>query len=95
MRLIPFSICLFVFSLVINFGFGQATNEQYYNLQVESKHVTEYATLFPMVNLDVFEHTDGLPQGTIKTVFQSADGYLWISVLNYGLLRYDGYCTQC
>ena len=92
MRLISFLIILSIFCLSTNFGLGQ-NSKQHESSIVKRKYIGEYTTLFPVINLDMFEHTEGLPrtQGKIKTMLQSTDGFLWISVINYGLFRYDGY----
>ena len=90
MRLISLLTILFIFCLSTNFGLSQNIKQNNSSI-IKRKYIGEYTTLFPAVNLDMIEHTEGLPAGKIKTVFQSEDGYLWISVLNHGLVRYDGY----
>lgn len=43
-------------------------------------------TLFKRIGVD-----DGLPNATIYGVAQDAEGFIWLSSTNSGLLRYDGY----
>src|SRR5579864_6480205 len=38
----------------------------------------------------VWTQEDGLPQDTIRTIVQTADGYLWLGT-DEGLARFDGY----
>jgi len=38
---------------------------------------------------DVWETADGLPQGTVTSLAQTRDGYLWLGTPN-GLVRFDG-----
>ena len=33
---------------------------------------------------------DGMPLGTIGTILQTSDGYLWVIAADHGLLRFDG-----
>ena len=39
--------------------------------------------------IDVWQADDGLPQGTVNSVVQTPDGYLWLGTQN-GLVRFDG-----
>ncbi|MBL9166292.1 MAG: hypothetical protein JNN07_00975 [Verrucomicrobiales bacterium] len=39
--------------------------------------------------VDVWQTDQGLPQGTVNSLVQTADGYLWIGTYN-GLARFDG-----
>ncbi|MCC5944978.1 MAG: SpoIIE family protein phosphatase [Bernardetiaceae bacterium] len=39
--------------------------------------------------IDTWGKQDGLPSNTLSSIFQSSDGYLWISSYN-GLIRFDG-----
>jgi ligand-binding sensor domain-containing protein/signal transduction histidine kinase len=39
--------------------------------------------------VDVWQADDGLPQGTVTSITQTADGYLWLGTQN-GLVRFDG-----
>ncbi len=48
--------------------------------------VSSADTLFKRIGVD-----DGLPNATIYGVAQDAEGFIWLSSTNSGLLRYDGY----
>ncbi len=39
--------------------------------------------------IDVWQADDGLPQGTVTSVAQTPDGYLWFGT-QHGLVRFDG-----
>ena len=39
--------------------------------------------------IDVWQADDGLPQGTVTSIAQTPDGYLWLGTQN-GLVRFDG-----
>ncbi|MGA2247942.1 MAG: two-component regulator propeller domain-containing protein [Verrucomicrobiota bacterium] len=39
--------------------------------------------------VDVWQADDGLPQGTVTSIAQTEDGYLWLGTQN-GLVRFDG-----
>src|ERR1700758_4421480 len=53
--------------------------------------------LDPGLDVSQYAHTawkirEGFAQGTIKTITQTADGYLWFGT-EYGLYRFDGVRT--
>ena len=43
----------------------------------------------PYYHFDTWQTDDGLPQGTVTSVVQTPDGYLWLGTQN-GLVRFDG-----
>jgi ligand-binding sensor domain-containing protein/signal transduction histidine kinase len=43
----------------------------------------------PRYQIDVWQADDGLPQGTVNSIVQTHDGYLWLGTQN-GLVRFDG-----
>ena len=43
----------------------------------------------PAYQIDVWQSDDGLPQGTVNSIVQTPDGYLWLGTQN-GLVRFDG-----
>ena len=47
------------------------------------------ATAAPAYQIDVWRADDGLPQSTVTSIAQTADGYLWLGTQN-GLVRFDG-----
>ena len=47
------------------------------------------ATAAPAYQVDVWRADDGLPQSTVTSIAQTADGYLWLGTQN-GLVRFDG-----
>ena len=51
-------------------------------------------SLDPSLDINQYAHTgwkvrEGLTKGTIKTIAQTPDGYLWLGT-EFGLLRFDG-----
>ncbi|MEI2727200.1 MAG: two-component regulator propeller domain-containing protein [Verrucomicrobiota bacterium] len=43
----------------------------------------------PSYQIDVWRADEGLPQGTVTSIAQTPDGYLWLGTQN-GLVRFDG-----
>jgi ligand-binding sensor domain-containing protein/signal transduction histidine kinase len=48
-----------------------------------------YATASTNYQIDVWQTDEGLPQGTVTSIIQAQDGYLWLGTQN-GLVRFDG-----
>lgn len=70
--------------LIILFLFSAVINAQYI--------ISDYIDLDNPVNSYTYEHwtTDnGLPQNSINSIMQTADGYIWLATFN-GLVRFDG-----
>ena len=51
--------------------------------------VAEVAQAKTNYQVDVWQADDGLPQGTVMSIAQTPDGYLWLGTQN-GLVRFDG-----
>ena len=47
-----------------------------------TKAITQYA-------MDIWQASEGLPQGSVLAIVQTRDGYLWLGTLE-GLVRFDG-----
>src|ERR1041385_6042843 len=47
------------------------------------------STAITQYHQDVWSEGDGLPQGSVQTVIQTRDGYLWVGTRD-GLARFDG-----
>lgn len=50
---------------------------------------TQMAQALGLYQVDVWQADNGLPQGTVTSIVQSPDGYLWLGTQN-GLVRFDG-----
>jgi len=58
-------------------------------LMVAGVLVAEVAQAKTNYQVDVWQADDGLPQGTVTSIAQTPDGYLWLGTQN-GLVRFDG-----
>jgi ligand-binding sensor domain-containing protein/signal transduction histidine kinase len=47
------------------------------------------SSVFAAYQVDVWQTDEGLPQGTVTSIAQTGDGYLWLGTQN-GLVRFDG-----
>src|SRR5262245_16910295 len=47
------------------------------------------AILCTNYQVDIWQREDGLPQNSVTTIKQTADGYLWLGTQD-GLVRFDG-----
>ncbi|MDA1274914.1 MAG: histidine kinase [Verrucomicrobia bacterium] len=72
-----------VFSLkAMFFGAGAILFAAHSQALDPSKQITQYQQ-------DVWTERDGLPQGSVQTITQTHDGYLWVGTRD-GLARFDG-----
>lgn len=82
---------LILISYAVHFCWGQVKSDSKPPKSlVETKVISQYVTFNPSTNFELFEHRKGLPIGEIRNVTQANDGYVWISIWDYGLVRYDG-----
>ena len=51
--------------------------------------LAQFSTARANYQVDVWQTDEGLPQGTVTSIAQTADGYLWLGTQN-GLVRFDG-----
>ena len=76
---------------MVNFCYSQPGNKNSNNLSNEIIHISQYDNSLLPINFKLVDHGSGLPEWEIQQVVQTDDGYVWLSIWNYGLVRYDGY----
>ena len=54
-------------------------------------YITKYDSNPPPLNFRSFGYKDGLPRGYVTDFVQTDDGFVWFSIFNLGLVRFDGY----
>jgi hypothetical protein len=79
---------------------GVINNKQPYKVIDGTFYISRSDTLYSPDNFKLINYSDELPRGitdpdfvqhNIQHVVQTDDGYLWLSLEDYGLARYDGY----
>ena len=54
-------------------------------------YITKYDSNPPPLNFRSFDLKDGLPRGEVNEFIQTDDGFVWFSLSELGLVRFDGY----